>query len=92
MLFFIGRIENADKVTLSMLVQHRSGVPSFTDTPGYWEDPPQDNRETLELVLDKPGNFGPGKKYSHSNTNYLLMGDILDKTLGRVLVFSPSHC
>jgi D-alanyl-D-alanine carboxypeptidase len=29
---------------LSMLVQHRSGVPSFTDTPGYWEDLPQGNR------------------------------------------------
>jgi CubicO group peptidase (beta-lactamase class C family) len=34
------------------------------------------------LVLDKPADFEPDKKYSYSNTNYLLIGEILDKTLG----------
>ncbi|HPF51618.1 MAG TPA: serine hydrolase domain-containing protein [Draconibacterium sp.] len=77
-----GRIKNADKITLRMLVQHRSGIPNFTDTPGYWLDPPKGNRENLELVLDKPADFEPDKKYSYSNTNYLLIGEILDKTLG----------
>lgn len=77
-----GRIENADKITLRLMVQHRSGVPNFTDTPGYWEKPTKDNIKTLELVLDKPADFKPGKKYSYSNTNYLLIGQILDKTLG----------
>ena len=77
-----GRIENADKITLRLMVQHRSGIPNFTDTPGYWEDPPKDNIKTLELVLDKPADFEPNKNYSYSNTNYLLIGEILDKTLG----------
>ncbi|MCJ8167045.1 beta-lactamase family protein [Pontibacter sp. E15-1] len=78
----VGRIENADKITLRMMVQHRSGIPNFTDTPGYWEAPPKANSENLELVLDKPADFEPDKKYSYSNTNYLLIGEILDKTLG----------
>ncbi len=78
----VGRIENAGKITLRMMVQHRSGIPNFTDTPGYWEDPPKENRENLGLVLDKPAEFEPNKKYSYSNTNYLLIGEILDKTLG----------
>jgi D-alanyl-D-alanine carboxypeptidase len=77
-----GRIKNADKITLKMLVQHRSGIPNFTDTPDYWENPAKDNKKTLELVLDKPADFEPDKKYSYSNTNYLLIGEILDKTLG----------
>ena len=77
-----GRIENADRITLRMLVQHRSGIPNFTDTPAYWENPPKTNRENLELVLDKPAGFAPDKKYRYSNTNYLLIGEILDKTLG----------
>jgi len=77
-----GRIGNADKITLRMMVRHRSGIPNFTDTPNYWENPPKDNRKTLDLVLDKPANFEPDKKYSYSNTNYLLIGEILDKTLG----------
>jgi len=78
----VGRIENADKITLRMMVQHRSGIPNFTDTPGYWEAPPKGNRENLELVLDKPAEFDPGEDYAYSNTNYLLIGEILDKTLG----------
>jgi len=77
-----GRIVNTDKITLRLMVQHRSGIPNFTDTPGYWEDISRGNRETLELVLDKPADFEPDKKYSYSNTNYLLIGEILDKTLG----------
>ncbi|MBN2774261.1 MAG: beta-lactamase family protein [Prolixibacteraceae bacterium] len=77
-----GRIENADKITLRMMVQHRSGIPNFTDTPGYWKNPPKGNKRTLDLVLDKPADFEPDKKYSYSNTNYLLIGEILDKTLG----------
>lgn len=77
-----GRIENADQITMRMMVQHRSGIPDFTDTPGYWENPPKENRETLELVLDKAAIFAPGKEYDYSNTNYLLIGEILDKTLG----------
>lgn len=79
---WVGRIENADKITLRMMVQHRSGIPNFTDTPNYWENPPKANRENLELVLDKSADFAPDKKYSYSNTNYLLIGEILDKTLG----------
>ena len=78
----VRRIENAEKITLRMMVQHRSGIPNFTDTPGYWEAPPKANRENLELILDKPADFEPDKKYSYSNTNYLLIGEILDKTLG----------
>ena len=77
-----GRIANADEITLKLLVQHRSGIPNFTDTPGYWEDISRGNRETLELVLDEPADFAPDEKYSYSNTNYLLIGEILDKTLG----------
>lgn len=76
-----GRIEYADKITMRMMVQHRSGIPNFTDTPGFWEDPTKGNRETLELVLDKTADFEPDEKYSYSNTNYLLIGEILDKTL-----------
>ncbi|MCK0157748.1 beta-lactamase family protein [Cellulophaga sp. F20128] len=78
----VGRIENSDKITLRMMVQHRSGIPDFTRTSGYWQAPPKANRENLELVLDKPADFEPDKKYSYSNTNYLLIGEILDKTLG----------
>jgi CubicO group peptidase (beta-lactamase class C family) len=78
----VGRIENADKITLRMMVQHRSGIPDFTRTADYWEAPPKANRENLALVLDKPADFEPDKNYGYSNTNYLLIGEILDSILG----------
>jgi D-alanyl-D-alanine carboxypeptidase len=78
-----GRIENADKITLRLMVQHRSGIPNFTDHPGFWGNKlPESTEESLGLVLDMPADFEPGKRYTYSNSNYLLIGEILDKTLG----------
>ncbi len=78
----VGRIQYADKITLKMLVQHRSGIPNFTNTPGFWTNPPVNKTETLNRVLDLPADFLPGKKYAYSNTNYLLITLIIEKVLG----------
>ncbi len=77
----VGRIENADRITLRMMVQHRSGIPNYTDYD-YWENPPNSKKATLELALDLPAKFEPDEGYGYSNTNYLLIGEILDETLG----------
>ena len=79
----VGRIEYADQITLRMMVQHRSGIPNFTDQAEFdWFTPQTDEDKNLELVLDKPADFKPDARYSYSNTNYLLLGRILDKVLG----------
>lgn len=77
-----GRIENAENITLSLMVQHRSGIPNITDKPNFWVDPPESSEEALALVLDMPANFEPGEDYEYSNTNYLLLSEIMDKVLG----------
>ncbi len=79
----VGSIEYADQITLSMMVQHRSGIPNFTDQVAFdWFTPQTDEDKNLALVLDKPADFKPGARFSYSNTNYLLLGRILDKVLG----------
>jgi D-alanyl-D-alanine carboxypeptidase len=77
-----GRIENADQITLRLMVQHRSGIPNFTDYPDYWNSPPKNSEKRLDLILDKPADFAPDESYSYSNTNFLLIGKIIDKTIG----------
>lgn len=77
-----GRIEYADKISLRMLVMHRSGIPNFTDTYMYWAAPKETEDEQLALILDKPANFKPGEDYEYSNTNYLLLGRIMTRVLG----------
>lgn len=78
----MGRIAYADKITLRMLVMHRSGIPNFTDTYMYWANPKETEDEQLALVLDQPANFKPDKDYEYSNTNYLLLGKIMHRVLG----------
>ena len=79
----VGRIENAETITLRLMLQHRSGIPNLTDDPDFlWDDPPKNNKESLELVLDMSADFEPDDKYSYSNTNYLLIVEILKKVLG----------
>ena len=78
----VGRIENAEKITLRMLIQHRSGIPNFTDAPNFWAAPTQTYEESLALILDKTANFEPGKDYEYCNTNYLLINKIMDNELG----------
>jgi D-alanyl-D-alanine carboxypeptidase len=79
----VGRIENADRITLRMLLQHRSGIPDWIEDSEFpWTTSLKDVNEYLALVLDDPAEFEPGSRYDYSNTNYLLIGNILDKTLG----------
>lgn len=77
------RMDYADKVTLRMMVQHRSGIPNYTDHVDFdWGSGVIGGKSNLDLVLDAPADFKPGSDYSYSNTNYLLLGKIIDKTLG----------
>ncbi|WP_299099949.1 serine hydrolase [uncultured Winogradskyella sp.] len=76
------RIENSDKITVRMMVQHRSGIPNFTDNPEYWENQPNTNIDVLKYALDLPENFEPDQEYGYSNTNYLLLSRIIENVTG----------
>ncbi|MEQ9220135.1 MAG: serine hydrolase domain-containing protein [Cyclobacteriaceae bacterium] len=76
------KIENSDKITLRLMIQHRSGIPNFTDAPGFWAAPTETFEESLALIQGKPANFEPGEDYEYCNTNYLLINKIMDDVLG----------
>ena len=78
----IGRIENAEEITLKMMIQHRSGIPNFTDNPAYWENEQKNGKNALDFALDLPASFKPNGGYEYSNTNYLLLRRIMDDVLG----------
>ena len=65
-----------------MLVQHRSGIPNYTNIHNYWANPKESNAENLALILDQPASFAPGEAYEYSNTNYVLLAELMNKTLG----------
>jgi len=79
----IGRIEYADQITLKQMVQHRSGIPNYTDHKSFsWSESSIGVDDNLALVLDSPADFKPGTDYNYSNTNYLLLSRIMSKVLG----------
>ncbi|WP_248723204.1 serine hydrolase [Seonamhaeicola sp. ML3] len=77
-----GRIEHAEEITLRMMIQHRSGIPNFTDNPAYWENEQENGTHALDFALDLPASFKPNDGYEYSNTNYLLLRKIMDDVLG----------
>ncbi len=78
----VGEIENSDKITLRLMIQHRSGIPNFTDAPNFWAAPTESYEESLALIQGKPANFKPDEDYEYCNTNYLLINKIMDDVLG----------
>ncbi len=74
------RIQYSDRITLRMLIQHRSGIPNFTDHEGFnWGE---SSLDMLDLVLDQPADFEPDSEYRYSNTNYYLLQKIMTRVLG----------
>ena len=78
---FFPTIKNADKITISHLLNHRSGIHSFTDDDSYLEWNTQAKTEKEMLAIIEKGNslFAPDSKAQYSNSNYVLLSYILEK-------------
>jgi CubicO group peptidase (beta-lactamase class C family) len=72
------------KVTVDNLLTHTSGIPNFTGAPGFnaYERQSHNPEESVALVRGKPLDFEPGTKFYYSNTNYVLLGEIIEHVSG----------
>jgi CubicO group peptidase (beta-lactamase class C family) len=71
-------------VTVSQLLHHTSGIPEFTDDPRFpvWSASPRTPRDIVDLVAAKPLDFPSGSRFAYSNTNYEVLGEIIEKVSG----------
>jgi CubicO group peptidase (beta-lactamase class C family) len=71
-------------VTVENLLTHTSGIPNFTGAPGFSAYKLQGHspEESVALVQGKPLDFAPGTKFYYSNTNYVLLGEIIERVSG----------
>lgn len=74
-----------DKVTLANLLGHTSGIPSFTGLKEFpvWSASPHTHDEEIALFRDKPLEFEPGSKFEYSNSNYEVLGAVIEKVSGK---------
>ena len=77
----------AHRITVKMLLNHRSGIFDYFDHPKYEKKVfgrPWKYWKTSEiLALTGPRYCQPGKCFHYSNTNYVLLGLIVRKVTGR---------
>jgi D-alanyl-D-alanine carboxypeptidase len=75
-------------VTVRQLLQHTSGIFNYTNTDAFWEkvaaDPlhPLQPSELVAMALTQPPYFAPGAGWEYSNTNYILLGMMLEHLTG----------
>ncbi len=73
-------------ITIKNLLTHTSGIFNVSKLPDWDEKhcvQPYTNLEVINLVKDMPLQFSPGKKFKYSNTNYILLGLIIEKVSGK---------
>jgi D-alanyl-D-alanine carboxypeptidase len=79
--FFPG-LPNAGQITIADMLGHRSGLANFTalstnfDT---WKYQPQTREQLLALIRNQRPDFDPGAKADYNNSNFLVLGYILEK-------------
>lgn len=74
-------LKNADQISISNLLNHRSGIHSFTDNENYlsWNTQKKSEKELLEIIEKGGSDFEPNSKADYSNSNYVLLSFILEK-------------
>lgn len=75
-------IPHADKITIGLLLSHRSGIHNFTDAPDYlsWNTQPKSESEMADIIAKGGSDFEPDTKAAYSNSNFVLLTYILEKT------------
>lgn len=78
---YFPEIKNADKITMSNLLNHRSGIYNFTNDKVYMEymTQPISEAKLIEYIVKGGSDFKPNSKASYSNSNYVLLSLILQK-------------
>jgi len=74
-----------EKITLASLLGHTSGIPNFTNDKdfGTWSASARTPAEEIAYFRDKPLDFEPGAKFDYSNSNYEVLGVVIEKVSGK---------
>lgn len=97
---FFPRFPKGDSVTIHMLLNHTSGIASYTNTKEFarlarlsW---PRDS--IVDYIMQRPYDFSPGTKWQYNNSGYFLLGCIIEQLSGQpyssyiaTRIFDPLH-
>ncbi|MGW3725193.1 serine hydrolase domain-containing protein [Streptomyces sp. NPDC000851] len=79
-----------DRITVRHLLSHRSGLYDYTNDMFYYTVPGFESvrnkvfsyQELIDLSTARPLNNAPGAAYSYSNTNFVVLGQLIENITG----------
>ena len=87
----IDKIENTDKTTIRQMMQHSSGIFNYIQNLNFQtaslNDPIREwhANDLLKYASNKNAYFKPDEDVTYSNTNYILLGLLIEKIEGEPL-------
>jgi D-alanyl-D-alanine carboxypeptidase len=88
---YIEGVPEGDKITLRQLLRMQSGLFNYSESPAFQQalfaDPrtPFSPQELLGFAFAEPNVFPPGEGFLYCNTNYVLLGLVVEKVGGQPL-------
>lgn len=101
---YVVSVPDGDTITIGQLLDMRSGLYSYTEDPG-WSNAVEVEphrvwtpQELLDIAFAYPADFAPGSSWHYTNTNYILLGLIMEQVTGQTAsevfeqrLFAPLH-
>ena len=77
---YFPELPGAKNITIAMMLSHRSGLHNILDDPDWpsWKTIPKTKDEIISMIGRGSPEFTPGTKASYCNSNYILLGYIIE--------------
>ena len=88
---YVSGVPNGDNITIAQLLEMRSGLYNYTNDPALsasidrYPTKVWTSAELLAIAFSRPPDFPPGTQYEYNNSNYVLLGLVIEKVDGRSL-------
>lgn len=80
------RKDTGDRVTVHQLLNHTSGIPSYTGNPAFFGKVSRDPYAVKDFVKEFASGdleFEPGTKFIYNNSGYFILGAIIEQVTGK---------
>lgn len=96
---YVAGFPNGKNITVLELLNHTSGVKSYTDIAAWREGPLDKDATTAQMIAlfkDAKPDFSPGEDWAYDNSGYVLVGAVIEAASGvpwheylRTTLFEP---
>ncbi len=80
------RKDTGDRITIHQLLNHTSGIPSYTGLPNFFQEiarNPYSVSDFVQKFASGDLEFEPGTKMVYNNSGYFLLGAIVERVTGK---------